>query len=186
MQEMRSVRCAGRRGLQIVTLASVVEQPWTNHWGSTCELWLERDAGGAIRLRISVAMLTRPAPFSVLPGLSRSFMPLDDIDAELAIDGMRVPVGQHDPVRFNGDAVTSLVALSRPGRALNLMSDARCARHTLFVQPTGTAECHAVLALVDWQGSLPLRAGDLVLSLGASVALGGKSAIIHLEHGDGV
>lgn len=171
--------------MQIIKLANLPELAWVNGAGTTRELWRAVDGeSGNILLRISVATLTGPAGFSKLPGLSRSFMPLDDIAVVLSIDGQQRHLGQYEPVQFSGDADTSLVALDRPGLALNLMSDGRLASHTMALQCAGRFNCEAVMALEDWKGTLQLQSGDLILPSGAPVVLGGKAAVIEIaRHG---
>jgi environmental stress-induced protein Ves len=177
----------GKPELQIITLSSATEQQWVNLAGSTRELWLETDdTTGAVILRISVATLAAPAAFSPLPGMNRSFLPLDEIAVELAIDGKHLLARKHEVVQFRGDADTRMVALSRPGRALNIMSDGRAAYHTLELKDSGTLDCHSVIALDDWHGSLKLRSGDLIIAAGAPVQIGGKSAVVQLTAKNGM
>ncbi|OYZ13064.1 MAG: hypothetical protein B7Y35_14025 [Sphingomonadales bacterium 28-64-96] len=176
-----------RPDLRIIKLSDAPEKRWLNQAGSTRELWLEtNDTSGAIMLRISVATLTAPAPFSLLPGLMRTFLPLDDIAVELAINGKHLWAYKHDVVQFSGDSETAMVAINQPGRALNIMSDFRSACHTVEVKSSGTVDCHSVIALDDWHGPLKLRPGDLIISAGTAVQIGGKSAVVQLTERDGM
>lgn len=169
--------------VQIIKLANLPEHAWINGAGATRELWRAVDGdSGSILLRISVATLTGPAGFSKLPGLSRTFMPLDDMAVVLSIDGQQRHLGQYEPVQFSGDADTNLVALDRPGLALNLMSDRRSASHAIALHCSGCFNCQAVIALEDWNSTFQLQAGDLILPSGTPVMLGGKAAVIEITY----
>jgi uncharacterized protein len=168
--------------VQIIRLATAPEQPWPNGGGTTRELWLDVEPeSGALRLRISVASLARAAAFSALPGLLRTFMPIDDIAADLLVNGLHQRVGRHQMLQFSGDADTALIALDKPGRALNLMSDRRVASHAISLRSSGTAAALALVALEPWHGALRFDVGDLVLAHGAPIELAGKAAVIELE-----
>ena len=165
--------------MRIIRLAEAVEQPWANGAGTTRALWHERDAAtGRIILRVSIARLIAPAHFSPWPGMERTFLPLDPMTVDLDIDGSRRRVGQHQALLFSGDSETSLAALDRPGRALNIMVDRQWLRHSLAVHDDGTVFGRVIVALEDWHAAPRLNAGDLILPAGAAVTLRGKAAVV--------
>lgn len=97
---------------------------WVNGAGETTELVSLTDSEELTpdrrRWRLSVARLERAAPFSSLPGLSRTFLPIG-AEAVLEIDGHVHRVAPEEPQRFHGSQSVSLVELPRPCFALNLM-----------------------------------------------------------------
>ena len=93
--------------------------PWANGAGTTRELASVVDPDGRLSWRVSVADLIESAPFSVLPGIDRIFVPLGPV--RLTIDGVTVEVGPGEQVRFDGEAMVA-VALDQATRALNVMT----------------------------------------------------------------
>ncbi|WP_051297787.1 HutD family protein [Brevibacterium album] len=111
------------------TLASHAERqpvPWANGAGSTVELVSLAESAsltpGRPRWRLSIAALERPAEFSPLPGMRRVFRPVG-ADVVLLIDGRRHEIADGDPCAFDGGAATSLVELTGPCHAVNLMTE---------------------------------------------------------------
>lgn len=98
--------------------------PWANGAGETTELVSLTDSQALTpnlrRWRLSIARLDRPAAFSPLPGLARTFLPIG-ADVVLEIDGQAHRVVQDEPLRFSGEQNVSLVELGAPCFALNLM-----------------------------------------------------------------
>ncbi|WP_432989552.1 HutD family protein [Dactylosporangium sp. CA-233914] len=70
--------------------------------------------------RLSIADLTGPGPFSSLPGITRTFVPVDS-SVELRVDGETRRIAAATPFSFAGDSETILVRLTTPCRAVNLM-----------------------------------------------------------------
>ncbi|GAA2094005.1 HutD family protein [Brevibacterium salitolerans] len=108
----------------IASYAESAAVPWANGAGSTVELVsLERSAQltpGRPRWRLSIAALERPADFSPLPGMHRTFRPVGG-NVVLEIDGERHEVAAGAPCIFDGAARTVLVELPHPCHAVNLM-----------------------------------------------------------------
>ncbi|HCG55732.1 MULTISPECIES: HutD family protein [Brevibacterium] len=98
--------------------------PWANGAGETTELVSLTDSQALTpslrRWRLSIARLDRPAVFSPLPGLARTFLPIGG-EVGLEIDGQLHFVAQDEPQRFRGEQNVSLVELGSPCFALNLM-----------------------------------------------------------------
>lgn len=100
--------------------------PWANGAGETTELVSLTDSQALtpdrLRWRLSIARLDRPAEFSPLPGLARTFLPIG-AEVVLEIDGQVQSVTPAVPARFRGEQKVSLVGLEDPCFALNLMVD---------------------------------------------------------------
>lgn len=96
-------------------------QPWRNGAGVTHELvrWPDADA---YRVRISVADVTAPAPFSPFPGIDRWLWLLAGGPVELAIAGAsHVLAGPGDGVAFAGEAAAAATCVVTASRDLNVM-----------------------------------------------------------------
>lgn len=98
--------------------------PWANGAGETTELVSLTDSQTLTpslrRWRLSIARLDRPAAFSPLPGMARTFLPIG-AEVVLEIDGQAHRVAQDEPQKFRGEQKVSLVELGAPCFALNLM-----------------------------------------------------------------
>ncbi|PCC18835.1 HutD family protein [Brevibacterium aurantiacum] len=98
--------------------------PWANGAGETTELvsLIQSQAltPNLRRWRLSIARLDRPAAFSPLPGLARTFLPIG-AEVALEIDGQVHSVTPAAPVKFRGEQNVSLSSLEEPCFALNLM-----------------------------------------------------------------
>ncbi len=100
-------------------------QPWENGRGSTREVFSYAASAeltpGSPRWRLSVAELSTTSEFSPFPSLLRTFVPVGG-DCELIIDGVHHHVPEARPLVFSGDSATSLIGLSTPCHAVNLIS----------------------------------------------------------------
>ncbi|MEH1016525.1 HutD family protein [Micromonospora sp. CPCC 206060] len=98
--------------------------PWATGAGVTREVVSyhesRRLATGRPPWRLSIADLTGPGPFSRLPGITRTFVPIDS-PVELRVDGETQHIAAATPFSFAGDSETTLVRLTAPCRAVNLM-----------------------------------------------------------------
>ena len=95
--------------------------PWANGKGQTREL-ARREVNGALLYRISVADVVEAGAFSVLPGLDRHLVLLNDSGFDLEINGAVRPVQPFVPVVFSGDDVAAAVNVSAPSQDFNVMS----------------------------------------------------------------
>lgn len=122
--------------MRVIEPASWVAQPWKNGAGTTHELvrWPET---GAFAIRISVAEITAPAPFSAFTGYRRWLYLLDGGPVTLAIDGAdTVLAAPGDGVAFAGEASVAATVVARPSHDLNFMVEAsRTARCELVRGP---------------------------------------------------
>ncbi|WP_053387325.1 HutD family protein [Leucobacter japonicus] len=127
--------------------------PWANGLGATTEI-VGMNGSRAVRpeldapaWRLSIAELREPAAFSPLPEVHRNFMPVGG-DVVLEVGGVRHEVPSGTVLRFSGDADVTLVALSEPCHAVNLMSrsDAVCLWASKGAQPAPITESAHVAA----------------------------------------
>ena len=150
--------------MKVIRLADISPTPWANGGGETRVLWSDRPVGqrpGTFDRRISVATLVAPSPFSMMPGVSRSFMLLDEADVRLEMEERPVRPQQHEFLHFNGERRVEIKAIDRPCRALNVMSCGAW-RHQVDID-LATGAWQAFVLLEDEQeASSPLRRGDLV------------------------
>lgn len=98
--------------------------PWANGAGETTELVSLTESQALTpklrRWRLSIARLNRPAKFSPLPGLARTFLPIG-AEVVLEVAGHVHSVTPAEPATFRGEQEVSLVDLGAPCFALNLM-----------------------------------------------------------------
>jgi uncharacterized protein len=107
--------------MQIIEPTAWHAQPWRNGAGVTHELlrWPESEG---FAIRISVADVTAPAPFSAFAGYRRWLYLLEGGPVTLALGGEAVVLAEPaDGLAFAGDARVAAVAVARPSRDLNIM-----------------------------------------------------------------
>lgn len=105
-------------------------QPWRNGGGLTREL-LAWPAAGDWLLRVSVARIDRPGPFSVFPGVRRCFAVLHGDGVRLDLPQGEVTLTADDEaLAFDGEAAPMCHLLAGASEDLNLMAcrDAGTAR----------------------------------------------------------
>ncbi len=139
------------------TFDEIPPVPWANGAGETTELISltesEQLTPGLRPWRLSVARLERTGPFSSLPGMARTFLPVG-AEVALEIDGRVHRVTRAEPARFGGDQDVSLVDLPVPCFALNLMvaEDAGSRSGTLASAPApapASAPAPAMVMVMD-------------------------------------
>jgi environmental stress-induced protein Ves len=106
----------------IISPSSWRAQPWRNGAGTTYELVREPAEPAPFDVRISVAAIERPAPFSAFPGYGRALVLVDGGPVTLELDGRSlVLAAPGDAVEFAGDARVAATAVAGPSRDLNFM-----------------------------------------------------------------
>jgi environmental stress-induced protein Ves len=104
-----------------IEVSSVAATPWKNGGGVTREL-LAWPSAADWRVRISVADVDRPGPFSSFPGVERWFAVLEGAGVRLDVDGsVRELDALSEPFRFDGAAPVTCELPGGPTRDLNLM-----------------------------------------------------------------
>jgi len=107
--------------MQIIEPTAWRAQPWRNGAGVTHELvrWPQADP---YDVRISVAEITAPAPFSSFAGYRRWLYLLEGGPVSLAVDDGAVVLAEPaDGLAFAGDNQVAATRVSRPSRDLNFM-----------------------------------------------------------------
>ena len=106
---------------RIVALSDMPWQPWRNGRGRTRELLAWPDAGDW-RVRVSVAEIAEPAPFSAFPRVERWFVVIEGGGVELRVGGaVRRMLPSDAPLRFDGAASVDASPIDGATRDLNLM-----------------------------------------------------------------
>lgn len=102
------------------------EEPWANGAGSTIVLWREPEAADW-KVRVSVANVAAPGPFSELPGTRRTLVPLDAPMTLRFPDGRELATVRLGTLRFEGSPAPAGLLPEGPTRDFNLMlrGDAR-------------------------------------------------------------
>jgi uncharacterized protein len=106
----------------IVTAAAVSPQAWRNGAGQTRELLRWPEGASSWRLRISLASVTRSAPFSLYPGVQRWFSVIEGNGVALRVAGKQYRLNAaSSPLQFSGDAPVQCDLLDGATSDLNLM-----------------------------------------------------------------
>lgn len=104
-------------GWTIRPLADAAPQHWRNGGGTTRELLAWPDPAAWL-LRVSVAEITQPGPFSAFPGIDRWFAVLEGDGVVLAGERLRA---DGRVIRFDGADAPDCTLPGGPTRDLNLM-----------------------------------------------------------------
>ncbi len=152
---MGSRGARGVRLMRIIEPASWVAQPWKNGAGTTHELVRWPDEG-PFAVRISVAEITAPAPFSAFAGYRRWLYLLDGGPVTLAIEGAdHVLAAAGDGVAFPGEARVAATEVARASRDLNFMVAAdRAVRCEIVRGPTRQVLAERIVAVFALAGDV--------------------------------
>lgn len=116
--------------MNIIHFASIPASPWINGGGSlkmiaagtiTQNGALHISSGEQWDWRLSLADVGQPGTFSELPGIKRILTVVDGGPLQPTIDGSPRLVPAHQPLAFDGAAVTTAALPHGPVRNLNLM-----------------------------------------------------------------
>lgn len=110
--------------VRVIDAAQWQSQPWKNGGGITHEILRLPDQSDW-RLRLSVAEIHTPGPFSVFPGIDRLIALAEGAGFALDIDDA-APIAIADTgqfTQFSGDATTNCRLLDGTVRDLNLMTE---------------------------------------------------------------
>lgn len=105
----------------LAALKDMPATPWRNGGGSTREL-LAWPSPQDWQVRISVADVEQPGPFSAFAGVERWFAVLDGPGVELRFAGQARLLRAGVPLRFDGGAPPHCALPAGPTRDLNLMA----------------------------------------------------------------
>jgi uncharacterized protein len=111
--------------LGIVRFAELPAVPWRNGGGVTREVVASGGSGRhGFDWRISIADVSQPGPFSMLPGVERVIIMVEGERMDLVVDGVVHVLRLHEPLSFEGASQTACSLPSGPTRDLNVMT--RC------------------------------------------------------------
>lgn len=148
--------------INLVRYAACQDEPWRNGGGTTRTLWTRGDPASPVA-RISVAEITRDAPFSCFPGIDRTFCALGPGPVVLWIDGAPSRLEHGQCISFAGEAEVRAQLPGGPVRALNVMTMRGHARHRItHAKPAPEGAILAVLSDGEVQG-WPVERGDLIV-----------------------
>ena len=163
--------------------------PWANGKGVTRELLREPEGEAAFSLRLSVADVVEPGPFSPLPGIDRQLTLIEGAGFDLTINGKMTPVERYRPVAFSGDDAVAAIRVAGPSRDFNVMAargrltvDVRVA--TDRVEAGGAGRTLVYIAEGAFRAGLEAAAdevfvaGDLLEATGEAVTLAGEGVAL--------
>jgi environmental stress-induced protein Ves len=131
-----------------------VRMDWANGGGTTYQVATSPEGADldAFDWRVSLADVDSGGRFSTFAGIDRVLMVVEGPGMELVVDGRFVPLGPLDPLRFDGDAITTATLPNGPTRDLNVMTRrGRC---------TATLD---VVTVVDSVEVAPVEQGDVLV-----------------------
>jgi environmental stress-induced protein Ves len=141
-------------GLTVLRADDHVRMAWANGGGTTYQVATSPEGADleAFDWRVSLADVDSGGRFSTFTGIDRILMVIEGPGMELVVDGRLVPLGPLDPLRFDGEAVTSAALVDGPTRDLNVMTRrGRC---------TATLD---VVTVVDSVEVAPVDDGDVLV-----------------------
>jgi len=152
--------------MQIIEPTSWRAQPWRNGAGVTHELLRWPDAE-PFEVRISVAEITAPAPFSPFAGYLRWLYLLDGGPVTISLEGSDVVLAAPgDGLAFAGDARVAATAVARPSRDLNFMVRETLRARAWLLRGGAHELAGAAAAVFALAGELAVAAGFERRSLG--------------------
>lgn len=169
----------------IIQYTGIEASPWINGGGSLKVIaagtlaqsgGLRVGAGDHWDWRLSIADVGQPGIFSGLPGIRRVLALVDGGPLQLTIDGTTRMVAAHQPLSFDGGAVTTAELPHGPVRNLNLMCRAGRTEGSVSIMPLGEHQLmpHQAVVLLDGHahsGGTALRRFDAVLGSKAAPAV---------------
>jgi uncharacterized protein len=147
--------------MQVIDPSAWIAQPWKNGAGVTHELvrWPEAEP---FAIRISVANILAPAPFSAFAGYRRWLYLLDGGPVTLAVEGRELVLSAAaDGLAFAGEANVAATVVARPSRDLNFMVLGELpARADILRGRASHALEGAAIAVFAISGDVAIGAGD--------------------------
>jgi environmental stress-induced protein Ves len=143
------------------SLATARPVPWANGRGMTRELLREDGPDGGMMLRLSVADVVEPGPFSPLPGVDRLLTLIEGPGFVLSIDGRPLVVRPLEPVGFAGEADVAATTVPAPSRDFNVMTERARLRAAMTVFRAGFALPPHTRFLFVVEGAFRLDAASL-------------------------
>jgi environmental stress-induced protein Ves len=117
--------------VKLVEVAALPRTPWRNGAGTTTAIAAEPEAASFddCAWRVDLSDIGRAGPFSDLPGLDRTIVPLAP-GLVLTVDCVRYDLDPFEPFAFSGDHITTC-EIATPTQAFNALTRRGRARATV-------------------------------------------------------
>jgi environmental stress-induced protein Ves len=143
--------------------------PWANGRGTSYEV--ARGGGDDWAWRVAIAPVVEDGPFSVLPGVDRWLVVMDDAPMHLDIDGAERVARRGEVVAFSGESKVAARVPLGPTRDCGLMVRRSTARGDMRIVEMGRCDGTVVVALERSR----VRSDSTVVELAAGDALVGDA-----------
>ncbi|WP_102958027.1 HutD/Ves family protein [Mangrovicella endophytica] len=176
--------------IEILHPSDYRRMPWANGQGTTTELLRRETADGQLLLRLSIADVIAPGPFSRLPGIDRQLTLIEGEGFDLLVDGVVVPVRPFESVSFSGDVAVEAIDLRGASRDFNVMTRRGAASSVVAVHLGGTTlqtadiSCAYAVAGAFAAGERTLESGGMVMiegQPGKALKVTGKGVLITID-----
>lgn len=111
--------------------------PWANGLGQTIEL-LREDGPDGLRLRLSIATVTDPGPFSLFPGIDRVLTVISGPGFHLTGAGRALHAAPLLPVAFPGDIAIAATGVTAASEDFNVMTARTQPTPQVWIAASGT------------------------------------------------
>jgi len=121
--------------------------PWANGRGTSLEV--ARGGCDDWSWRVAIAPVVEDGPFSVLPGVDRWLVVMDDAPLNLVVDGAERTARRGEVVAFAGESTVTANLPAGPTRDCGLMVRRSRASGSMWVAGTGPCEGSVLIAVTD-------------------------------------
>lgn len=141
--------------------------PWANGRGTSYEV--ARHGETEWSWRVAIAPVVDDGPFSILPGVDRQLVVMDEASLEVTVDGVERHVGQGQTLAFAGESLVSARVPHGPTRDCGVMVRRGVASGSMLVASAGSHHGRIVVAIRDsvvesLDESMVLAPGDAVIA----------------------
>ena len=136
--------------------------PWANGRGTSFEV--ARDGGDDWSWRVAIAPVVEDGPFSVLPGVDRWLVVMDDAPLHLVVDGAERTARRGEVVAFAGESPVAAHLPAGPTRDCGLM--VRRARASGSMRVTGAGRCEGTVFVAVTVARVRVEGTELELATG--------------------
>jgi hypothetical protein len=160
--------------------------PWANGRGQTVEL-LREDGPDGLHLRLSIATVTEPGPFSLLPNIDRVLTVISGPGFQLSGSGLALHAAPLTPVAFPGDAAIVATQVTAVSEDFNVMTARHLPAPVVWIAPPGMPYRKGRLFLLPLAAAKvngqPLAARDLIETRAqVTIATDGPIIAVEVDH----
>ena len=152
--------------------------PWANGRGTSYEV--ARSGGSDWIWRVAIAPVVEQGPFSILPGVDRQLVVMDEAPLEVTVDGVTCLVGQGEMASFAGESDVVARVPRGATRDCGLMVRRGAATGSMIVASAGEHHGRIVVAIVD---SVIESRGEKVTLAPGDATLTGESTVVGVASG---